>query len=755
MHKTIQYSIIFVTLVVLASTVMGDAFDQTVAQIQTLEAELAQNLTPIEENQTLIDQQLSTLRENHDLNAPKGQFESDEEYIARLRQLDTEISQRRTELEEQHLSGLLARNIEIQPQIARLYRRIFRTHDISTTLGEYNANAEFFPITFEATLNGTIQYFNAHLSINKVDARDLFDNWEEVIVTGWLSIDLGYRRGLAQVKLEYLPLWEQGVTWTFDVVYNLGNNNSVAFSPYGKYIATGSNDEQGIATIWKMENGERFRKMDHGDQVYAVAFSPDGKYFATAGEDETRYSDNGKAIVWDMSKGTKVQTIEHSQYVRTVAFSTDSKYLATARLRYSDKGSLFLWRVQGEAVWGIDYRANSSTIQALAFSPSSTYLATGNVRQYSDYLDRATLWQVSNGEAAGNFEHKNGVYAVAFSPNGKYLATGNNGSVTLWDNRGRIVRQIDLPNTIVYAIAFSPDGEFFAVGKSDGFINFFQIGAEDITLETEITRVKSISTGSEVRDLAWHPSGILISDGKKVYRILLQPIFTDLVVKPLSTQRDVNRDGVVDVDDLVLVASNFGKFFAADANPNPDVNRDGVVDRTDIIEIIISLESAPRAPSAYSQTIPTLAAAKLQRWIDYAKQRDNQDETFQRGIRVLEQLLATLKQTETVPEETVLLPNYPNPFNPETWIPYHLAADADVQLTIYDTKGELVRQFELGYRLAGYYTDPHRAVYWDGRSETGERVASGIYFYHLRVKNPQSDSGAGNFSAMRKMVIQK
>ena len=485
--KTIQYSVVFVTLVVLTSAVMGDAFDQTVAQIQTLEAEFEQNRVLIEEKQTLIEQQLSTLRENHNLNAPKSEFESDEDYAARLSQLDTIISQRRIELEEQHLSGPLERNREIQPQIVRLYRRIFQTPDITATLGEYNANEEFFPITFEATLNGKIQHLNGHLQINKDDARNLSDNWDEVIVTGWVSIDPGYRRGLAQVKLEYPPLWEQGVTWTADVGYDLGNNHSVDFSPDGQYLATGSNDEYGIATIWKVENGEKFRKMDHGDWVYAVAFSPDGKYFATAGEDETRYSDDGKAIVWDMNKGTKVQTIEHSEYIRAVAFSPNSKYLATARLRYSEQGSLFLWRVQGEAVWGISYRANHSTIQALTFSPNSKYLATGNVRRYSSYLDGATLWQVSNGRASRNFDHKNGVYAVAFSPNGEYLATGNDNSVTLWEmSSGRSVRQIDLPNTRAYAIAFSPDREFFAVGKSNGFIDFFQIGAEDITLETDI-----------------------------------------------------------------------------------------------------------------------------------------------------------------------------------------------------------------------------------------------------------------------------
>ena len=98
------------------------------------------------------------------------------------------------------------------------------------------------------------------------------------------------------------------------------------------------------------------------------------------------------------------------------------------------------------------------------------------------------------------------------------------------------------------------------------------------------------------------------------------------------------------------------------------------------------------------------------------------------------------------PIHTQLLQNYPNPFNPETWIPYQLASDADVTVAIYDTKSMLVRQLDLGYQQAGYYTDRVRAAYWDGRNHLGESVGSGIYFYQLR---------AGDYSTMRKMVILK
>ena len=99
-----------------------------------------------------------------------------------------------------------------------------------------------------------------------------------------------------------------------------------------------------------------------------------------------------------------------------------------------------------------------------------------------------------------------------------------------------------------------------------------------------------------------------------------------------------------------------------------------------------------------------------------------------------------------IPTETELLRNYPNPFNPETWIPYQLAEDAFVTLTIYDGAGQIVRTLDVGHRVAAVYENRSKAIYWDGRNEIGEGVASGVYFYHL---------SAGDYSATRKMVILK
>ena len=112
-----------------------------------------------------------------------------------------------------------------------------------------------------------------------------------------------------------------------------------------------------------------------------------------------------------------------------------------------------------------------------------------------------------------------------------------------------------------------------------------------------------------------------------------------------------------------------------------------------------------------------------------------------RGIAVLEQLLSVL-----TPKETTLLANYPNPFNPETWIPYRLAEPVEVTLRIYATNGQVVRTLVFGYQAAGFYEGRHRAAYWDGRNAQGEPVASGVYFYHL---------SAGDYSATRRMLILK
>ena len=162
----------------------------------------------------------------------------------------------------------------------------------------------------------------------------------------------------------------------------------------------------------------------------------------------------------------------------------------------------------------------------------------------------------------------------------------------------------------------------------------------------------------------------------------------------------------------------------------------------DLVQVAGAIGGGGAAPSAYSLDPSIISAADVERWLAQAQGLGVGDANFQRGIRFLEQLLAAL-----TPKETTLLPNYPNPFNPETWIPYRLAREAEeVAITIYDTKGTQVRRLALGNQAAGYYAERGKAAYWDGRNEDGEVVASGIYIYQFR---------AGDYAASRRMVIVK
>ena len=205
---------------------------------------------------------------------------------------------------------------------------------------------------------------------------------------------------------------------------------------------------------------------------------------------------------------------------------------------------------------------------------------------------------------------------------------------------------------------------------------------------------------------------------------------------------DVNRDGTVDVQDVAYIALHFGET----GQSNADVNGDEIVDVLDIVLVAAALaDSMSAAPAARAQLLPDdINAATIQQWLTDAKLTGMITPVYQRGILVLEQLLAAL-----TPEDTALLPNYPNPFNPETWIPYKLAIASRAQISIYDINGVLVRQLDLGYQHAGYYTDRNRAAYWDGRNNIGERVATGVYFYRLQAA--QTDY----VPVLRKMVILK
>ncbi len=183
--------------------------------------------------------------------------------------------------------------------------------------------------------------------------------------------------------------------------------------------------------------------------------------------------------------------------------------------------------------------------------------------------------------------------------------------------------------------------------------------------------------------------------------------------------KDVNRDCEINVQDLVLVATRLGSRSPEEY----DVNSDGIIDIIDLILVAGSLGNINGAPSIRENY-------QIEQWIAEAKQINSDDPIFQKGILALEQLLR-----KPIEIETKLLSNYPNPFNPETWIPYQLSEPSNITLSIHSIDGNVIKTLSLGYKQQGLYHDRNKAIYWDGKNDVGETVSSGIYFYTLITKN--------------------
>ena len=222
---------------------------------------------------------------------------------------------------------------------------------------------------------------------------------------------------------------------------------------------------------------------------------------------------------------------------------------------------------------------------------------------------------------------------------------------------------------------------------------------------------------------------------------------------------DVNQNGRVDKVDLYLITLSI-------TGSTPDINDDGSIDTEDetaadvnrdesrdINDLRFVFDYLDRpvnlgAPLLTPETV-RLELSMLERMdadglrvqLQILRMTDDGSLNYRQTVAFLQAILAAIQ-----PNQTLLLANYPNPFNPETWIPYQLARDSHVRITIYDTRGAIVRRLELGYRGEGYYTSRGRAAHWDGRNDVGESVASGIYFYQLETEN---------VSLLRKMVILK
>ena len=506
--------------------------------------------------------------------------------------------------------------------------------------------------------------------------------------------------------------------------------NNIAFSPDGTTIASCASDNS--IRFWDVENGTHLRKLNTEYSTSNIAFSPDGQTitgmsygfvhqwnvetgeklqtipipiprdahissdmaFSSHGTMAAMGFMDGTVRLWDVENGTQLRLLKgHTTWIRNVMFSQDGQTLASSS---ADRTTL---------LWDITPVIPSPTVVKL--SPVKVQSpALGEHLNLS--LDITEGQDVAGYQATINYDPTALTYIK--STNGDYLIGGifnPSQTVGVLSKRAEGDSNPDSSAITLYATAF---GE-----QSNGNGTLATITFEVIAQKTSSVTLSDVLLtdslgGSTIPQIA----------GTEILKSFVQP-------------EDVNGDGVVNITDLIFVAANLGN---RGANP-ADVNVDGVVDIVDLALVAAAIgNNGNAAPGRSDLRIETISRATVQSWLNDARQLNLSDPKFLRGVLFLENLLKSL-----TPKHTALLPNYPNPFNPETWIPYQLASPVDVQIDIYSSDGKLVRHLDLGHQDLGIHQ-----VHWNGNNELGEKVASGIYFYTLTAED---------YSATRKMLIRK
>ena len=400
------------------------------------------------------------------------------------------------------------------------------------------------------------------------------------------------------------------------------------------------------------------------------------------------FTAGGVARVWDTATTEIIAEIQYDNGTNAAALSPNGKYVAIAhgerRITVWDMDTVTVKHVLGGALWN----------NSITFSPDNRLIAAVT------YSFQIRVWEVETGELIAELQDRDdnsGFFSyssVRFSPDGKWLAAASNGNwstasqshIVIWETQEftlqRIVR--GLGGIFSDPLEFSPDSRWIAgyAGRPEYKIKFWNIETEEVYLELLAGEVLRTGLSPDGR---WFTTSIRGPDGD-TYAPGVQ-------IWDIRTQR------------LVAELSQPYQWimFSPDGMTVTVAYDDG---RLHFLPIETAFPYLPRNISVASKPSEPLEVVK----------------------------------------GNALLPNYPNPFNPETWIPYQLATASLVQIHIYDSMGQRIRILDIGRQSAGAYHTRNRAAYWDGRNAVGEHVATGVYFYRLEAED---------FTATKRMVIVK